>query len=249
MRQGAARRFLVGNWKMHGLRADMACAQEIDRCAAELPQVSIGLAPPVTLLLPLAERLRHVRVGGQACHAMDDGAYTGGISARMLTDGGGDFVILGHSEQRAQHCYGDEQVRAQALAAQAAGLDVILCVGEGAGEREAGRALPVVVGQVLQGCPNDAGSLLIAYEPVWAIGSGDVPAGAQIEEMHGAIRCCLKERFGEAGRAVPILYGGSVSESNAAQLLGLTAVDGLLVGAASLSPVRFCAIARAAAYA
>ena len=245
------RPFIVGNWKMNGLRASLSEARAIDRAAKRLEAVEVGLAPPFTLIGAMAAEVSAIRVGGQDCHAKASGAHTGDVSAAMLADAGASFVIVGHSERRADHGESDTMVRTKAEAALAAELSVILCVGESAAERDAGRAIAVVSSQLAGSLPAaaaDAEQLAIAYEPVWAIGTGRVPSVADVGAMHRAIRERLVAAYGETGRRVRILYGGSVNAGNAAELLGAEEVGGALVGGASLTAESFGAIINAAAH-
>jgi triosephosphate isomerase (TIM) len=186
-----------------------------------------------------------VRLGAQDCHTQSNGAFTGDISAEMLKDAGASAVIVGHSERRTYHRESDADVRAKALAARRAGLCAIVCVGETRAEREHGRALAVVRTQFDGSIPDGAtaDNLVVAYEPVWAIGSGLTPTAADVAEMHGSIRRLLRSRFAEEGAGMRILYGGSVKPSNAKELLGVADVDGALVGGASLKADEFLAIA------
>jgi triosephosphate isomerase len=242
--------YIVGNWKMNGTRSMLAEARAIDRATARLQGVQVALAPPFTLVHAMREAVEEIGVGGQDCHAEAGGAFTGDISAPMLADAGADFTIVGHSERRALHGETDAVVRAKAEAAQAAGLSVILCVGETEGERDSGQAETVVAGQLDGSLPRGedvAGKLSVAYEPVWAIGTGRVPSVADVGAMHRAIRAKLKAIYGDAGAEVRILYGGSVKAENAAELLGAPEVGGALVGGASLLAESFVAIISAAA--
>jgi triosephosphate isomerase len=242
--------YIVGNWKMNGTRAMLAEARAIDRAASRLPGVQVALAPPFTLVNALREAVQEIGVGGQDCHAEASGAFTGDISAAMLVDAGADFTILGHSERRALHGESDALVQAKAVAAQAAGLSVILCVGESEAERDSGNATHVVTRQLDGSLPrgDDAVSrLCVAYEPVWAIGTGRVPSVEDVGAMHGEIRAKLVEIYGEAGSDVRILYGGSVNAGNASELLAADEVGGALVGGASLVAESFTAIIGAAA--
>lgn len=242
--------YIVGNWKMNGTRAMLAEARAIDRAASRFPGVEVALAPPFTLVSALREAVESIGVGGQDCHVAAGGAFTGDVSAPMLVDAGADFVIVGHSERRALHGECDSDVRAKAEAAQAAGLAVIVCVGETAGERDAGLAESVVAGQLAGSLPlseGSAGKLAVAYEPVWAIGTGRVPAVEDVGSMHRSIRARLTAIYGDAGSEVRILYGGSVNADNAAELLGADDVGGALVGGASLAAESFTAIIGAAA--
>ncbi len=246
---GRPRRPLVaGNWKMNGLRAGAAELAKIVRGARELAaKVDIMVCPPATLIAEFAEAAAGgpVRIGGQDCHAEPGGAFTGDLAAEMLKDAGASAVIVGHSERRSHHKETDADVRAKALAARRAGLIAIVCVGETRAEREAGRAPAVVEGQLAGSLPDGASAddLVVAYEPVWAIGSGLTPTPADVAEMHGLIRRHLIARFGAAGEGMRILYGGSVKPSNAKELMHVAEVDGALVGGASLKAEEFLAIA------
>ena len=242
--------YIVGNWKMNGTRSMLAEARAIDRAAARFPGVQVGIAPPFTLIAPMCEAVQDIGVGGQDCHAQESGAFTGDVSAPLLADTGAGFVIVGHSERRTLHGETDEAVKAKAVAAQAAGLTVILCVGETEAERDSGRAVEVVEAQLEGSLPRGKEvppSLSVAYEPVWAIGTGRVPSVADVGAMHAAIRACLVRIYGKAGAGVRILYGGSVNAKNAVELLGVSEVGGALVGGASLTAESFTAIISAAA--
>lgn len=244
----ALRPYIVGNWKMNGLRATLAEARAIDRVAARYPAVDVGIAPPFTLVHAMAEEAQAISVGGQDVHAKPSGAYTGDIAAPMLMDAGARFCIVGHSERRSLHGESDADVQAKAVAARAAGLLVILCVGETEAERDAGQAEAVVSGQLHGSLPQgDADGLAVAYEPVWAIGTGRVPSVEDVAAMHRAIRADLIAIYGDAGKGVRILYGGSVNAGNASELLGVADVGGALVGGASLTAESFAAIIHAAA--
>jgi triosephosphate isomerase len=239
------RKLAAGNWKMHG---DGRSLIEIDALmtAHAAPSVDILICPPATLISRMAERVRRgaIKVGGQTCHHEAGGAHTGDISAAMLVEAGATHVILGHSERRADHAETDAQIRAQAEAALAAGLSIIVCVGETEAERDADVTLEVVSGQLAGSIPDAASNatLIIAYEPVWAIGTGRVPTTEQISEVHGAIRAQLTDRFGPAAQDMPILYGGSVKPANAAEIFAVANVDGALVGGASLKASDFSVI-------
>ena len=240
------RRILIaGNWKMNGLAV---AAAEIDAIAVGAPEgPELLICPPATLLSRLAGR--GVALGGQDCHAAANGAHTGDISAEMLSDAGASAVVLGHSERRADHGETDGAVREKALAARRAGLLAIICVGETEAERDAGEALAVVTRQIDGSVPDaaKAADTVIAYEPVWAIGTGRTPSVPEIEEVHGAIRARLRARFGAEGEAMRLLYGGSMKPGNAAEILAASDVDGGLVGGASLKAADFLAIADQAA--
>ena len=243
-------RYIVGNWKMNGTRAMLAEARAIDRAAARFPQVQVALAPPATLIHAMREAVQDIGVGGQDCHAEPSGAFTGDVSAAMLADAGASFTIVGHSERRAMHRETDTKVRAKADAALAAGLTVILCVGETDKERDSGEAEAVVAHQLAGSLPRGDGAaerLCVAYEPVWAIGTGRVASVSDVKAMHRAIRAQLLAIYGEDGAGVRILYGGSVNAANATELLGVPEVGGALVGGASLTAESFTAIIGAAA--
>ncbi|OYX87434.1 MAG: triose-phosphate isomerase [Azorhizobium sp. 32-67-21] len=249
----AARRPLVaGNWKMNGARRSSSeLVAMIEGAGEELAaRVDLLICPPATLLMSFAAEAvgSPIAIGGQDCHAAPSGAHTGDVSAQMLADAGARAVIVGHSERRTDHGEGDALVRAKAEAAVRANLLAIVCVGETRAQREAGEALAVVAAQVRGSVPEpaDAANLVIAYEPVWAIGTGLVPTIADVEEMHATIRATLAERMGADAQAVRILYGGSVKPDNAATLLKASDVDGALIGGASLKASDFLAIARAA---
>ncbi len=242
------RPLVAGNWKMNGLSASLseiaAMRRSVD--AGEAGGAEVAVCPPATLLAAAAKILSGgaLALGAQDCSAVDSGAYTGDVSAPMLKDCGAAYVIVGHSERRAGHAESDAAVRAKAEAAHRAALTAILCVGETRAEREAGRAIAVVSGQLRGSLPAKAtpADLVVAYEPVWAIGTGLTPTPADVAEMHGAIRALLREIYGEAGGKMRILYGGSVKPANARELLGLPNVDGALVGGASLKASDFLAI-------
>jgi triosephosphate isomerase len=240
----ALRKFIAGNWKMNGLTADgLALARDIAaRAKAGVPACDLLVCPPATLVAAVGDALSgsSVALGGQDCAAAEKGAYTGDVSAEMLKDAGCTHVIVGHSERRHGHDESDADIRAKVAAAWRAGLAAILCVGEIRAEREAGRAQAVVSGQLAGSLPEgaDAARLIVAYEPVWAIGTGLTPTLADIEEIHRVIRAGIPG-------GTRILYGGSVNPKNAAEILALGEVDGALVGGASLKAEDFWAIAQA----
>jgi triosephosphate isomerase len=243
------RPLVAGNWKMNGLAADLSeIAAVRDAIATETADADIVLCPPATLLMAAAKLCEGspVAVGGQDCHAASDGAHTGDIAAAMLKDAGAAYVILGHSERRAEHGETDAIVRAKGAAALCAGLSVILCVGETRGELEAGQARVKVATQLAQSLPEaaPAARLIIAYEPVWAIGTGLTPTPADVAAMHGLLRSELGRHFPGAGETIRIVYGGSVKPGNAEALLRAADVDGALIGGASLKAAEFLAIAR-----
>jgi len=232
---------------MNGLRADgVALAQAVARhAAAGMPGCGLLVCPPFTLLTAVDEVLHGsgVALGGQDCHALPKGACTGEVSAEMLADCGCSHVIIGHSERRQTCGETDAQIRDKLLAARRAGLVAILCVGETRAERDAGRTSAVVQTQLDGSLPDSADSCVVAYEPVWAIGSGLTPTAENIRQMHGFIRQRLVARYGEAAVRTRILYGGSVKPGNAKELLAVENVDGALVGGASLDASEFLAIA------
>lgn len=244
------RPYIVGNWKMHGTRAMLSEARAIDRAAQRHMKVEVAIAPPYTLIHPIHREAEQIGVGAQNCHFAGDGAHTGDISAAMVADAGAKFVILGHSERREGHGESDAIIRSKVEAALEAGLRVILCCGESAKTRDAGRAVAHVKKQIKASLPplEDAGEkLTIAYEPIWAIGTGNSATPEDIEAMHAAIRALLVDLFGEEqGAAVRILYGGSVKPENAAEILNRPEVGGALVGGASLTADSFMSIALAA---
>ena len=241
----ARRPLVAGNWKMNGLAASIGQLRTLIAGAGDLPKVELMICPPATLITSFAAAARGtlVLIGGQDCHALASGAYTGDISAEMLKDAGASAVIVGHSERRQYHRETDADVRAKALAAQRAGLMPIVCVGETRPQREAGHAVDVVATQLQGSLPDGAPDFVVAYEPVWAIGSGLTPTPTDVAEIHRAIREHLAARFGAAGQGTRILYGGSVNPKNAAELLAVENVDGALVGGASLKAEDFLAIA------
>ncbi len=244
----ARRPLIAGNWKMNGLAAARAELDKVIAGAATLPAtIDLLVCPPYLLIPGFAARARgsRVAIGGQDCHAEPSGAHTGDISAEMLADAGATAVIVGHSERRQDHHETDVEVHAKALAARRTGLFAIVCVGETRAERAAADALAVVRRQLDRSLPDDAAHLAIAYEPVWAIGTGLTPTPGEVGEMHGFIRERLATRFGAAGAGARILYGGSVKPGNAKELLAVENVDGALVGGASLKADEFLAIAGA----
>jgi triosephosphate isomerase len=244
----ARRPLVAGNWKMNGLSGSVSTLDAVIAGAAELFAVTdILVCPPFTLIAAFAARARGtpVAIGGQDCHAHAAGAHTGDIAAEMLADAGAKAVIVGHSERRGAHHETDAQVRGKASAARRAGLLPVVCVGETRAERAGGEALGVVGRQLDGSLPDGSAGLVIAYEPVWAIGTGMTPTPADVGDMHGFIRDRLAARFGESGKGVRILYGGSVKPANARELLSVANVDGALIGGASLDADEFLAIAGA----
>jgi len=250
MANSPRRPLIAGNWKMNGLRQSTAELRKIIAgSAATVGRADLMVCPPATLLAAFAEIVRGsgVSIGGQDCHAETAGAFTGDISAEMLADAGATAVIVGHSERRTNHNETDAAVRAKTLAAWRAGLMAIICIGETRAEREAGRTLDVLGRQIEGSVPDEAtgANLVVAYEPVWAIGSGLTPTAADVAEAHGFIRQRLAARQGTVAEAVRILYGGSVKPSNARELMAVVNVDGALVGGASLKAEDFLGIAAA----
>ena len=240
------RPLIAGNWKMHGTLREAAALAEGVRAGAAGARAELLVCPPFPYLVPVGGALgASVALGGQDCHAAAKGAHTGDVAAAMLRDVGASYVILGHSERRADHGEADAAVRAKAEAALAAGLTPIVCVGESEAQRLAGEAEAVVTRQLDGSLPDgfaQAGGV-VAYEPVWAIGTGRTPTEAEIAAIHAAIRANLERRFGQAGGGLRILYGGSVKPGNAKGILALPHVDGALVGGASLVAADFLAIA------
>jgi triosephosphate isomerase (TIM) len=239
------RPLVAGNWKMNGLAASIGQLTAMIAGARALPRVDLMVCPPATLIASFAAAARgtSVLIGGQDCHVLASGAYTGDVSAEMLKDAGASAVIVGHSERRQYHHETDAEVRAKAQAARRAGLVPIVCIGETRPQREAGQALDVVATQLQGSLPDGAADFVVAYEPVWAIGSGLTPTPSDVAEVHRAIRAHLVSRFGAAGQGARILYGGSVNPKNAAELMAVENVDGALVGGASLKAADFLAIA------
>jgi triosephosphate isomerase len=241
---GAIRPLIAGNWKMNGTRAALAEIETLTRLLAGAnPRCEVAVCPPATLLAAASALAGGLfSTGGQDCHPAPAGAHTGDISAPMLADAGARHVIVGHSERRADHGETDALVRRKAEAALAAGLVPIVCVGETEAERRAGRALEIVAGQLAGSVPDGPGEIVIAYEPVWAIGTGLTPTLSDIAEMHEALRARLVERFAGRGGAIRILYGGSLKPANAGEILRVPDVNGGLVGGASLLAKDFFAI-------
>jgi triosephosphate isomerase len=242
------RPLVAGNWKMNGTRASLG---EIDALAGALAKgvhggVDVMICPPATLVSALADRAKGtaLAIGGQDCHAKVSGAHTGDVSAEMLKDAGATAVIVGHSERRADHGESDAIVRAKCEAAHRAGLVAIVCVGETADERKTGRTLDVVAGQLQGSLPDGATATttIVAYEPVWAIGTGLTPTAGDVAEVHGMIRKALVARYGQEGARMRLLYGGSVKASNAVELMAVANVNGALVGGASLKAADFVGI-------
>ena len=245
------KKLVAGNWKMHGVSSDLAEIKAIADGSRQYPQVDVALCVPAILIERAARAVPGFAIGGQDVHHAEKGAHTGCVSAQMLLDAGATLTIVGHSERRDAQRESDEEVKRKAEAALACGLQVILCVGEPLDVRDAGRAVPTVEAQLDASLPRPAEvapeRLAIAYEPIWAIGTGKVPTTAEIAQMHSALRSRLVAAYGDAGSLVRILYGGSVKPSNALEIFAVEDVDGALVGGASLKAADFLPIVAAAA--
>ncbi len=244
------KKLVAGNWKMHGLSSDLDEVRAIAAAAGEYPSVDVALCVPAILIERAARAVPGFAIGGQDVHHAEKGAHTGCISALMLLDAGASLTIVGHSERREGQRERDQEVKAKAEAALSVGLNVILCVGESLDVREHGGAVDTVGAQLDGSLPaafDSKAELAIAYEPIWAIGTGKIPTSAEIAEMHLAIRAKLGERYGADGANARILYGGSVKASNAGEIFGIADVDGALVGGASLKAADFIPIVAAAA--
>jgi triosephosphate isomerase len=244
----AIRPLIAGNWKMNGLKASIG---ELDAMISGATTVTakadLLVCPPATLVAAFAERARNtpLAIGAQDCHPKPSGAHTGDISAEMLADSGASAIIVGHSERRADHLESDLLIRQKAEAVWRAGLSAIVCIGETEEQRNAGETLDICRGQLSLSLPDGsrADNLVVAYEPVWAIGTGRTPTAADVEQVHQFIRNLLTERFKEEGARMRILYGGSVKPANASELMAVANVNGALVGGASLKAADFLAIA------
>src|ERR1700728_2627433 len=243
------RPLIAGNWKMNGLRSSMAEFEAMLAGASKVTaKADLLVCPPATLIAAFAAKLagsKGLMIGGQDCHPKPSGAHTGDISAEMLADAGAKAVIVGHSERRADHGENDALVRQKAEAAWRAGLTAVVCVGETLEQRDAGQTLEICRGQLNGSLPDAAraANLVVAYEPVWAIGTGLTPTVGDVEQIHSFIRGVLTVRFNDEGKAIRILYGGSVKTSNAAELMAVANVNGALIGGASLKAADFLAIA------
>ncbi len=245
------RTLIAGNWKMNGLREALQEVDAVNACLDTLPDdADCLICPPATLLAGMsAAASARLKTGGQSCHSEPSGAHTGDVSAEMLVDAGASYVIVGHSERRADHGESDASVQAQAMAGLRAGLTPIICCGESLEQRKAGETLSVITSQLkgsLPSSPVDGSVFVVAYEPIWAIGTGEVATPEQIGEVHTAIRAHLTDGYGAAGAVTPILYGGSMKPGNAAEILGVDNVNGGLIGGASLKADDFMAIYAAA---
>ena len=244
------RKLVAGNWKMHGLSSDLDEVRAIATAAGEYPGVDVALCVPAILIDRAARAVPGFAIGGQDVHQAEKGAHTGCTSALMLLDAGASLTIVGHSERRDAQRESDEQVKAKAEAALSVGLGVILCVGESLEVRDRGGAVETVRLQLNGSLPDTLdgeAELAVAYEPIWAIGTGKIPTMDEIADMHAAIRGTVVERYGSDGAGIRILYGGSVKASNAAEIFAIADVDGALVGGASLKAADFMPIVAAAA--
>jgi triosephosphate isomerase len=243
------RKLVVGNWKMNGSIAHLYELHGIADAARKVGGVDVAVCPPFTLIAPAVTRSGGMMIGAQDCHAADSGPHTGSVSAPMIKEAGGRMAIVGHSERRAEQNESDVVVRGKAEAVLRHGLTAIVCVGENELDRAAGDHWPVVERQLAGSLPDEweDGELVVAYEPVWAIGTGNVATPADVTEMHAAIRNYLVERFGDLGSRIRILYGGSVKPDNVTELFACREVDGALVGGASLTAAEFVPIIEAAA--
>jgi triosephosphate isomerase (TIM) len=244
------RKLIAGNWKMYGDRAHLAELDAIAEAARANPGVDVLVCPPSVLIAPALARHPGLAIGAQNCHDAPEGPYTGSVSAAMLRECGATHVIVGHSERRAAQHETDAKVRAKSKSAIAAGMVALVCVGETEAERRAGEAEDIVTGQIFGSVTKYAqpDTVIVSYEPVWAIGSGLTPSIEEVRSMHATIRAALCSKLGETiGGAIRILYGGSVSAANASELLAIENVDGALVGRASLTAAQFVPIIEAAA--
>ena len=245
----AIRPLIAGNWKMNGLRASTAEFEAMLAGAGSVAaKADLLVCPPATLIADFADKARgakNLAIGAQDCHPKASGAHTGDISAEMLADAGAGAIIVGHSERRADHGESDALVRQKAEAAWRAGLTAIVCIGETQAQRDAGQTLDICRGQLTGSLPDKAtsGNLVVAYEPVWAIGTGLTPTSGDVEQIHKFIRELLIARFNGEGAKIRILYGGSVKPSNARELMAIANVNGALIGGASLKAADFLAIA------
>jgi len=246
----ALRKLVAGNWKMHGMSSDLEEVRAIAAAARGYPDVDVALCLPSILIERAVRAVPGFAIGGQDVHFAEKGAHTGSVSTHMLLDAGAKLTIVGHSERRDSHRESNDDVRAKAELALSCGLDVILCVGESLEVRQGGGALDFVTEQLAASLPKareGAAALAVAYEPIWAIGTGEVASCADIAEIHAALRTGLEAHLGADGAAVRILYGGSVKASNAAEIFATRDVDGALVGGASLQAADFIPIIASAA--
>jgi triosephosphate isomerase len=244
------KKLVVGNWKMHGVAADLEQVRAIAEASRRFPSVDVALCVPATLIERAARAVPGFAIGAQDVHFAEKGAHTGCVCTAMLTDAGARLTIVGHSERREAQRESDADIKAKAEAALASGLAVILCVGESLAVREAGKAVQTVSEQLDASLPDriaDPAHFSVAYEPIWAIGTGQVASCEDIAEMHRAVRERLTAAYGDAGQQVRILYGGSVKAANAPEIFAVADVDGALVGGASLTAEDFVPIIAAAA--
>ncbi len=243
------RKLAAGNWKMNGTGASLAELSALSDAVTPDADTDVVICPPAPLLYRAVEAVADagIGIGAQDCHGDTEGAYTGDISATMIADTGAGYVIVGHSERREAHHEDDPEIRGKARAAMASGLVPIICIGESEDEREAGNTLDILGGQLAGSCPDGAtgAGVVVAYEPIWAIGTGKVPSLEQIVEVHDFLRGKLVARFGDQGAEIRLLYGGSVKASNAAEIFRAENVDGALVGGASLKAADFAPIVAA----
>lgn len=245
------RKLIAGNWKMNGLKASLSEITAVNAgLNASHDAADILICTPATLVAAAAGVAEgsSLQIGGQTCHSNESGAHTGDISAAMLRDAGASHVIVGHSERRAEHHESDQDVASQAIAALSQGLTPIICCGESLAQREAGETKSVILGQLAASIPDEVKgkSFVVAYEPIWAIGTGLTASPEQIGDVHDAVRTALTVRFGDHGASTPILYGGSMKPANAEEILAVSNVDGGLIGGASLKAADFLAIYEAA---
>jgi triosephosphate isomerase (TIM) len=244
----ALKKLVAGNWKMNGSLAALGELQAIAGQAEASENVDVLICPPATLIAAATAQFPSLSIGAQDCHWAENGAHTGCVSVAMLKEAGANAVIVGHSERRQDNHETDEQVRLKAQSAVAGGLLAIVCVGETEAQRDAGQAVGIVTAQIAGSMPDNVSgaNIVVAYEPVWAIGTGKTASADDVAEMHAAIRQQLVSQFGDTGNAIRILYGGSVKAANAAELLHVPDVDGALVGGASLKAADFIPIIAAA---
>ncbi len=248
----ALQKLVVGNWKMNGRRSDIAEIKAIAEVAAESSSVSVAICVPYTLMEAAHNAAPNLAIGAQDCHHAETGAHTGCVSAAMLAECGVQYVIVGHSERRVDQAEASGDVKQKASAVMRNDMHAIICVGESEEERDSGNAVDIVIKQLLESLPDvsdeiDYNKVSIAYEPIWAIGTGRIPSLEDVEEMHIAIRSALVERYKESGNDIHILYGGSMNGSNAADLMRIDNVDGGLVGGASLKAAKFAPVISAGA--
>ncbi len=243
------KKLIVGNWKMNGLKSDLVHIIDISEHAAAHPNADVALCVPTTLIEAAGKISNYVAIGAQDCHAHNDGAHTGCVSATMVAECGARYVIVGHSERRTDQGESNADVKAKAQAVMARNMCAIVCIGESEDQRNSGNAIAIVIEQLNLSLPdvdNIDGALCIAYEPIWAIGTGRIPNMDEVAEMHLAIRQALIIKYGESAHDIHILYGGSMNGDNAQELLSIAHVDGGLVGGASLRATKFTPVIAAA---